>query len=74
MTKSATATPGFVDGHVSTVNMEGSYKIIVCITFDQRVTSLTNSMIKGDSVDHHKLAKVIFVWVIVSMPGDHIKW
>jgi len=25
MTKSATATPGFVDGHVSTVNMEGSY-------------------------------------------------
>ena len=26
MTKSATATPGFVDGHVSTVNMEGSYR------------------------------------------------
>ena len=34
---------------------------------------LTHSMIKGNRVDHHKLAKVILVWVIITVPCHNIK-
>ena len=31
-------------------------------------------MVEQDSVDNHVVAKVIFVRVVVSMPGHNIKW
>ena len=40
ITKSAAATPGFVVGHVSTVNIDGSYKTI-------RQISQLNARFKG---------------------------
>ena len=42
--------------------------------FDHTWSPLTHGMIKSNSVDHHKLAKVILVWVIVTMPCHNIKW
>lgn len=33
-----------------------------------------HSMVKGDCVDDHELAKVILVGVVVAVPGYHIEW
>lgn len=36
-------------------------------------TSETYTVIKADGVDHHELAKVVLIWVIVAVPCNYIK-
>ncbi len=77
MTKSATAVPGLSDGHVSTVNMDGSLNEKKC---QQTKTKHSNfisfskyRMIKSNRVDGHKIVQIVFVRCVIAMPGDYIK-
>jgi len=31
-------------------------------------------MIKTDCVNSHEIAQVVLVWIVVTMPTNHIKW
>ena len=72
MTKSATATPGVLLGHVNTVNMEGSWRRP---RYSELVTKthFTYSMVECHSIDNHEVGQVILVRVVVAMPTDNIK-
>jgi hypothetical protein len=55
ITKSAIAVPGFNDGHVSTVKIDGSYRKQVLFHIEVG-TQKTYDVINGDGVDHNEFS------------------
>jgi hypothetical protein len=74
-TKSATAVPGFKDGHVRTVNIDGSFpecvknKINNCRKHKQSIYC----MIERDRVNDHEIFQIIFIRRVVPMPTDYVE-